>query len=189
MYFYSLCTFSLINRKCVLLYLCVYGCISDIFPLYYWIYAISLCISLLYLRSHFVPKIIRITGAVAETLILLLRHLKWRDWLNLRIDQCALAQCISWYSQKAKTWSLDFWSNLGWFYHPSPIYFKIQMETNLEKKFYHFFKTFWTKHGINMQVEKNEQEQHALIPLIRIIFGTKWERRYNKEMHRDIAYI
>jgi hypothetical protein len=26
--------------------------------LYYWIYAISLCISLLYLRSHFVPKII-----------------------------------------------------------------------------------------------------------------------------------
>jgi hypothetical protein len=40
------------------MYLCVYDCISDIFLLYYWIYAISLCISLLYLHSHFVPKII-----------------------------------------------------------------------------------------------------------------------------------
>jgi len=40
--------------------LSVYGCISDTFLLYYWISAISLCISLLYLRSHFVPKIIRI---------------------------------------------------------------------------------------------------------------------------------
>jgi hypothetical protein len=51
---------SFINRNRVLLYLYVYGCISDTFLLYYWITTISLCISLLYLRSHFVPKIIQI---------------------------------------------------------------------------------------------------------------------------------
>jgi hypothetical protein len=49
---------SLINRNCVLLYLYVYGCIYDMFLLYYFISDISLYISLLYLRSHFVPKII-----------------------------------------------------------------------------------------------------------------------------------
>ena len=53
---------SFINRNRVLLYLCVYGCISNTFLLYYWISAISLCISLLYLWSHFVPKIIWISG-------------------------------------------------------------------------------------------------------------------------------
>ena len=53
---------SFINRNRVLLYICVYGFISDTFILYYWIYVISMCISLLYLHSHFVPKIIRISG-------------------------------------------------------------------------------------------------------------------------------
>jgi hypothetical protein len=52
----------LININHVLLYICVYGWISDTFLLYYSISAISLCISLLHLRSHFVPKIIRISG-------------------------------------------------------------------------------------------------------------------------------
>ena len=36
---------------------------------------------------------------------------------------------------------------------------------------------------------KNDQEQPALKPLIRIIFGTKSEWRYNKEMYRDIVDI
>jgi hypothetical protein len=40
------------------MYLCVYGYISDISLLYYWIFDISLYISLLFLRSHFMPKII-----------------------------------------------------------------------------------------------------------------------------------
>ena len=46
----------------VLMYLYVYGCISNTFMLYYPIYYISLYIALLYLRSHFVPKIIQISG-------------------------------------------------------------------------------------------------------------------------------
>jgi hypothetical protein len=48
----------------VLLYLFVYGFISDTFMLYYWISMISMHISLLYLHSHFVPKIIRINQAI-----------------------------------------------------------------------------------------------------------------------------
>jgi hypothetical protein len=47
----------------------VYGCIYDIFLLYYWIYTISLCISLLYLHSHFVLKIIQITTVTHELLV------------------------------------------------------------------------------------------------------------------------
>ena len=53
---------SLINKNHVLLYICVCGCIYDTFLLYYWISAISLWISLLYPRSHFFPKTIRISG-------------------------------------------------------------------------------------------------------------------------------
>jgi hypothetical protein len=34
---------TFINRNHVLLYLCSYGCIYDIFLFYYWIYTISLC--------------------------------------------------------------------------------------------------------------------------------------------------
>jgi hypothetical protein len=63
LYFYSLCTFSLINRNCVLLYLCVYGCIYDIFLLYCWISDTSMYIYLLYLCSHFMPKIISMRNA------------------------------------------------------------------------------------------------------------------------------
>jgi hypothetical protein len=53
---------SLINRNCILMYLCVYGYISNKYMLYYWIYDISLYIYLLYLLSHFVLKIIQISG-------------------------------------------------------------------------------------------------------------------------------
>jgi hypothetical protein len=42
--------------------LSVYGCISDTFMLSHLISTISLCISLLYLHLHFVPKIIWISG-------------------------------------------------------------------------------------------------------------------------------
>jgi hypothetical protein len=54
--------FRSLIENCVLLYLCVYGFIYDTFMLYYLISNISLYISLLYLRSHFMPKIIRING-------------------------------------------------------------------------------------------------------------------------------
>jgi hypothetical protein len=66
----SLCIFTVfvhfrsLIENCVLLYLYVYGCISDTFLLYYWISEISLYISLLYLCSHFVPKIIWISNRV-----------------------------------------------------------------------------------------------------------------------------
>jgi hypothetical protein len=56
---------SLMNRNCVLLYLCVYGYSNDKYLLYYWVSGISLYISLLYLSSHFVPKIIWISGIKA----------------------------------------------------------------------------------------------------------------------------
>jgi hypothetical protein len=46
--------------------------ISDIFLLYYWISDISLYISLLYLHSHFVPKIIQIRSRLL--LIIFLVH-------------------------------------------------------------------------------------------------------------------
>jgi hypothetical protein len=42
------------------MYIYVYGFISNIFLLYYWISVISLYIYLLYLLSHFMSKIIRI---------------------------------------------------------------------------------------------------------------------------------
>ena len=60
----SLCIFTVfvhfrsLIENCVLLYICVYGCIFDTFLLYYWISEISVYIALLYLHSHFVPKII-----------------------------------------------------------------------------------------------------------------------------------
>jgi hypothetical protein len=70
----SLCFFTVfvhfhsLIENCVLLYLCVYGCISNTFMLYYWIFEISRCIDLLYLCSHFMPKIIWITPELVNPL-------------------------------------------------------------------------------------------------------------------------
>ena len=44
LYFIVFVHFHSLIENCLLLYICVYGCISDTFLLYYWIFAISLCI-------------------------------------------------------------------------------------------------------------------------------------------------
>jgi hypothetical protein len=56
--------FRSLIENCVSMYLFFYGCISDTFILYYCIAEIPLYISLLYLCSHFVLKIIWITPVV-----------------------------------------------------------------------------------------------------------------------------
>ena len=89
----------------------------------------------------------------------------WYQWTSLDFRSSQGVDCI-WFGY-FYLWICDIWSGILWWC------LWIIASVSLMDAGWNFI----------------SNQNHIRSKVIRIIFDTKWERRYNKEMHRDIAYI